>query len=115
MPRKILVETVELDTEFHMLFCRFPGNQEIVRILGLLRDRINFVKRRVLQRSDPERLIESLHEHRGIARAVINGKADLAIKRLEKHLAYGMPTRGRSGRRAHRDRYAWPRSREADP
>ena len=93
-----VARTVELDTEFHMLFCGFPGNQEIVRILGLLRDRINFVKRRVFQRSDPERLFESLREHRGIARALINGKADLAVKRLEKHLAYGLPTRRTSGR-----------------
>lgn len=91
-----VARTVELDTEFHMLFCEILGNQEIVRVLGLLRDRINLVKRRVFQRSDPRRLQESLEEHRGIANAVIDGQPELAVKRLENHLAYGLPPRTKS-------------------
>lgn len=80
---------VELDTEFHMLFCNFLGNGEICRVMSHLRDRISVVIRRVFSESDPTRLFDSHDEHRGIARAAISGKADLAVKRLEKHFEYG--------------------------
>lgn len=80
---------VTLDTGFHLLFCEFLGNREICRAMGLLRDRISIVMGRVFIESDAERIFGSLNEHRAIARAVISGNPELALKRLAKHFESG--------------------------
>ena len=79
---------VALDEEFHALFCEFLGNQEILRVMGQLREKIHRVISRVFTMS-AARMASSYEEHRGIAEAVIRGDAPLASKRIEEHLRYG--------------------------
>jgi DNA-binding GntR family transcriptional regulator len=77
-----------LDAEFHMLFCEFLGNQEILRVMGQLRAKIHRVMSQVFKIS-PARVASSYQEHRGIAEAVIRGDATDAARRIEEHLEYG--------------------------
>lgn len=81
-------ESVGLDAEFHALFCEFLGNQEIVRVMLQLREKIHRVITRVFGR-DVGRLEKCLAEHRAIAEAVLNGNPDQAAQALEEHLQYG--------------------------
>jgi DNA-binding GntR family transcriptional regulator len=80
--------SVELDAEFHWLFCQFLGNHEIIRVMVQLRDKIHRVITRVFQQ-DLERLSASYREHVAIADAVLQGNADAAAKAIEEHLNYG--------------------------
>ncbi len=80
--------SVELDAEFHALFCEFLGNQEIVRVMSQLREKIHRVITRVFGR-DVARLAKCLAEHRAIAEAVLSGNSDQAAQALEEHLQYG--------------------------
>lgn len=80
--------SVELDAEFHILFCKFLGNQEILRTMNHLREKIHRVALRVNQ-GNPARLLPSYREHQAIAEAVMEGNAELAVRRLEEHLQYG--------------------------
>lgn len=84
-----LPRTVRLDTEFHLLFAEFLGNREILSTLERLRDRTGALILRVYQQSGRPRLQSSFEEHRGLARAVISGKPELALKRLDRHFEYG--------------------------
>lgn len=79
---------VELDASFHILFCEYHGNREILRVMEHLRDKIHRIILRVNARN-PERLAASYEEHRGIADAVISGDPELAARRIEQHLEYG--------------------------
>ncbi|OAI51364.1 hypothetical protein AYO44_00720 [Planctomycetaceae bacterium SCGC AG-212-F19] len=81
-------EIVEFDTEFHILFARFLGNEEILRAMEQLRGKINRVIIRV-HAQNPERQGASLLEHQAIAEAVIGGDAALAVRRVEEHLEIG--------------------------
>ncbi len=79
---------VRLDAEFHMLFCTFLGNQEMLRVMGQLRDRIFRVISRVFH-INPGRIASSYTEHRSIAEAVINGDGVQAAKLIVEHLNRG--------------------------
>jgi len=81
-------QIVQLDAEFHILFARFLGNEEILRVMEHLRGKIHRLILRV-HNLNPDRHATSLGEHRGIAEAVIAGDAALAVRRLEEHLAIG--------------------------
>jgi DNA-binding GntR family transcriptional regulator len=83
-----LATTIKLDSEFHLTFCELLGNREILRILGQLREKIEWVIALVF-RDNIERMWPNWEEHQGIAEAVIEGNADLGLKRLEAHLEYG--------------------------
>jgi DNA-binding GntR family transcriptional regulator len=79
---------VDLDTAFHTLFCEFLGNQEILRVMAQLREKIHRVIRKVFQlRAD--RFHTSYAEHRAIADAVLRADAALAARLIEDHLEYG--------------------------
>jgi DNA-binding GntR family transcriptional regulator len=80
--------SVALDTEFHMLFCEFLGNQEILRVMGQLRARIHRVISKVY-RINAGRVSSSCAEHRAIAEAVLNGDAAAAARLIEEHLECG--------------------------
>lgn len=80
--------SVELDAEFHLLFCEFLGNQEILRVMSQLRDKIHRVIFAVSLRN-PDRLLASYEEHAAIAEAILAGEGDLAAQRLVQHLEYG--------------------------
>lgn len=79
---------VELDAGFHLLFCEYHGNREILRVMEQLRDKIHRIIHRV-STQNPERLAASYEEHRGIADAVIAGDPELAARRIEQHLEFG--------------------------
>src|SRR5262249_27286975 len=80
--------SVQLDTDFHMLLCEFLGNQEILRVMKHLRERMHRVIARVNQQH-MVRIASSYQEHRAIADAVLGGDAALAAQRMEEHLEYG--------------------------
>jgi DNA-binding GntR family transcriptional regulator len=79
---------IALDTEFHLLFCEFLGNQEILRVMNQLRAKIHRVISQVLT-LDPDRLADSYEEHAAVADAVIRGDGALAARRIEDHLEAG--------------------------
>jgi DNA-binding GntR family transcriptional regulator len=79
---------VALDTEFHLLFAEFLGNQEIRRIMGQLRDRMQRIITRVFQ-LNPQRIDTSYEEHMAIAEAVIGGDGNLASQLIKTHLELG--------------------------
>ncbi|MGH9510089.1 MAG: GntR family transcriptional regulator [Terriglobales bacterium] len=68
---------VQIDTQFHLMLAEFYSNEEIVRAISKLRDKITQVIVRVFE-SAPERLIAGCQEHRRIAEAIIDGQPDLA-------------------------------------
>ncbi len=77
-----------LDAEFHTLFCEFLGNQEILRWMLHLREKMHRVVTRVFQQH-ADRLTPSYREHKAIADAVLAGNANQAAAALEEHLSYG--------------------------
>lgn len=81
-------QIVEMDAEFHILFARFLGNEEILRVMEQLRGKIHRVILRV-HAQNPERHPASYAEHKAIAEAVITGDPTLAVRRVEEHLEYG--------------------------
>lgn len=83
-----LAKAVELDAEFHALFCEFLGNREILRVMLQLREKMHRVVTRVFEKT-PERLQAGYQEHCGIAQAVFQGDAERAATALEEHLNYG--------------------------
>jgi DNA-binding GntR family transcriptional regulator len=79
---------VALDAEYHILFCEFLGNQEILRVMSQLREKIQRVITNVFQ-VNAARIASSYQEHRTIAEAVLSGDAVMAVQRMEEHLEYG--------------------------
>jgi DNA-binding GntR family transcriptional regulator len=79
---------VTLNTEFHLLFPDFLGNEEIRRILGQLRDRMQRILTRVFH-LDPARIDSSYQEHLAIADAVIAGDGPRAAQLAAAHLQTG--------------------------
>lgn len=77
-----------LDSAFHTLFCEFLGNQEILRVMLQLREKMHRVVTRVFDQNS-DRLTPSYREHSAIADAVLTGNADQATEALEEHLNYG--------------------------
>jgi DNA-binding GntR family transcriptional regulator len=79
---------VRLDAEFHTLFAEFLGNQEIVRVMGQLREKMQRVITRVFQ-INPTRFDSSYLEHLATAEAVFAGNGQRAAELIESHLARG--------------------------
>ena len=79
---------IELDSEFHLLLCRFHGNRVFIRAMEGLRDKIHRSIVQVLTRT-PERLREGYREHARIAAAVIRGDPRRAEQMVLKHLDSG--------------------------
>jgi DNA-binding GntR family transcriptional regulator len=82
-------ENVRLDAEFHLLFCEFLGNLEILRVMIMVREQVQGVIRHISARS-PERMEASLSEHELIAQAVLSGNGPIAAKRMGEHLRNGL-------------------------
>jgi DNA-binding GntR family transcriptional regulator len=83
-----LAGMVQLDGEFHSLFCEFLGNREILRVVQQLRERMTLVIGLVFKRSTA-RMLPNWKEHTSIAEAVISGDAEAAVARLKAHFEYG--------------------------
>lgn len=82
------VRLTRLDTEFHLLLCRFLGNREIELTLWRLRDKLHRVILRVMSRL-PGRPAEAVREHAAIADAILRGQAERAADRIVRHLEFG--------------------------
>ncbi|HBN74278.1 MAG TPA: hypothetical protein DD473_00335 [Planctomycetaceae bacterium] len=79
---------IKLDAEFHGIFCDCLGNQEIIRVMTQMREKMYRVIGRVFERYE-DRIESSWTEHTAVANAVIAGDAELAVNRLQEHLEYG--------------------------
>ncbi|WP_339748744.1 GntR family transcriptional regulator [uncultured Rubinisphaera sp.] len=79
---------IKLDAEFHGIFCDCLGNQEIIRVMTQLREKMYRVIGHIYQQHE-DRIESSWTEHTAIANAVISGDADLAVIKLQEHLEYG--------------------------
>ncbi|MCB1276262.1 GntR family transcriptional regulator [Prosthecobacter sp.] len=95
-----VAELIDLDARFHLLLATFHGNRQIIATMEQLRDKIHQVIVRVTS-LNPQRLSESVEEHRGIAKAVLDGDSALAARLAVAHLDAGKrhilsPTRLRS-------------------
>ena len=82
------IATTWIDAEFHLLWCKFLKNRELVQTMQRLRDRIHRAIGRVTLQN-PERMPVSHLEHVAIARAIIAGDGDRAAQLAQEHLAYG--------------------------
>lgn len=86
--KRDVAQSARLDSEFHTTFCEFLGNQEIVRVMLQLREKMHRVVTRVFQQH-ADRLARSFEEHQAIVEAVLTGQPDQAVAALEEHLNYG--------------------------
>ena len=83
-----LAKGVELDAAFHTMFPEFLGNQEIIRVVGQLREKMQRVLTQVF-RLCPNRIDTSYAEHEAIAQAVIAGDGSKAADLIVAHLERG--------------------------
>lgn len=83
-----VAELIDLDARFHLLLATFHGNRQIIATMEQLRDKIHQVIVRVTS-LNPQRLSESVEEHRGIAKAVLDGDSTLAARLAVAHLDAG--------------------------
>lgn len=79
---------VSLNSEFHLLFAEFLGNEEIRRISAQMRDKMQRMITRVLQ-LQPARIDSSYEEHVAISEAVISGDGARASQLISAHLNVG--------------------------
>src|SRR5262249_13562334 len=81
-------EMAALDSAFHGLFAQFLDNQEVLRVLNQLRDKMLRIITKVF-RLNPRRIDTSYEEHLALAEAAIAGDGELAARLMEVHLARG--------------------------
>jgi DNA-binding GntR family transcriptional regulator len=79
---------VRLDAEFHFQFAEFLGNQEMLRVVSRLKERMHRIITSVFQ-MNANRATASYDEHKQIAEAVIRGDGARAAALIEKHLELG--------------------------
>ncbi len=80
---------VAVDAEFHRLLISFLGNRDMIELMQRLRERIQFVVYRLLQRT-PDRMCKSSDEHNEILQALIDGDGDRAAALMHEHLDAGL-------------------------
>jgi DNA-binding GntR family transcriptional regulator len=83
-----VLKGVDLDAEFHAQFAEFLGNQEILRVIVQLREKVQRVVTAVF-RLCPDRIDTSYEEHAAIAAAVIGGDGGRAAELVVGHLELG--------------------------
>lgn len=83
-----VVENMRVDTAFHFLLCEFQGNREITRVMWRMRDRLERIIVGVL-RQRPERMLESVEDHRRVVDAIVAGDGAKAAEAMKAHLAWG--------------------------
>ncbi|MEQ8849925.1 GntR family transcriptional regulator [Botrimarina sp.] len=91
--------TAEVDLHFHLTLTNCLGNQEILRVMNQLRDKLLLIFTRHLRRN-PHRLLSNYDEHRAIADAIFSGDGAAAAELMRTHLLYGrdyMLSNGRGG------------------
>jgi DNA-binding GntR family transcriptional regulator len=83
-----VADAVTLDMAFHLLFPECLGNQEVLRVMQQLREKMGRVIGKVFQ-LHRDRINSSYEEHSAIADAVIRGHRDRAARLMEAHLKRG--------------------------
>jgi len=83
-----VTDAVALDAEFHILFAEFLANQEILRTMERLREKMQRVITKVFLLNH-DRIDGSYAEHGAIADAVICGQGKKAAQLIEAHLEKG--------------------------
>jgi len=83
-----VASAVVLDAEFHILFTRFLGNREFLRVMEHLRHKMHRVITKAFH-LNPGRIDTSYEEHKAIVDVVIAGKGSRAAKLIESHLEKG--------------------------
>ncbi len=78
----------QLNFELHDLICELGGNAQLAQIARDLRNRFEILRRAQLH--EPERIGESLMEHRLIVRALCNRDAPEAARLMRQHLRSAM-------------------------
>jgi DNA-binding GntR family transcriptional regulator len=78
----------QLDTDFHVAICEYSGNQEIVRIMWHLRDKLYLVILNVM-RQKPSRMETSTEEHSKVLDELVEGDGERAAAAMLRHLEYG--------------------------
>lgn len=78
----------QLDSDFHLLFCEFGGNQEVARLMRGLLDRLFRTVLRAFAQ-DVTRVRESYREHLAIVDALEVGDSSRAATLLVAHLERG--------------------------
>lgn len=76
---------VELDREFHLTFCRFLGNRQILTAMERQSDMLFRVADRVF-RTHPARLEQSFKEHQSLVDAVSAGRGNEATRLVREHI-----------------------------
>jgi DNA-binding GntR family transcriptional regulator len=76
------------DADFHDRLAVLTGNDEVVRVIRLQRERLFRIILRILE-GDPGRPSSSLDEHVSILEALKQGDSALAADRMRDHLVWG--------------------------
>ena len=76
------------DADFHDRLAVLAGNDEIVRVIRIQRERLFRIILEIHE-NDPRRPAISLREHRGIVAAIRRRDADKAEARMRDHLGWG--------------------------
>ncbi|RJX40190.1 GntR family transcriptional regulator [Paenibacillus pinisoli] len=77
-------EFAKADHEFHLLICKFAGNQEIYRVLLNYQDHLLRITLRHLKK-DPHRMRDFLQDHQDIFALLQQGNGD-CVDRMKEHL-----------------------------
>ena len=77
--------SVRLNTEYHLMLCRFLGNAEILSVLENPMGKLQQMMAWTFSRH-PERMVASPQEHAAIADALIKRDGDRAAEKVESHL-----------------------------
>lgn len=80
----------ELDTEFHGIIYRASGNRMLSKVLSDLHRNIRAYRKRALE--IPDRLEQTIAEHREILDAMLSGDAELADVLTSRHVEHAMET-----------------------
>lgn len=91
-----LAELPNLNTEFHMRVAEVAGNRQLARLISDLRDRIQWIYSRHVER----RAIHSWDEHRRLFDAIVAHDPDSAASIASDHIAAAKEafTEGEAGR-----------------
>ena len=79
------------DAEFHLLLCKFSGNEEIYQLMLNYQALLYRLALRVLQRV-PNRMDVSFRDHVEIWKALVEGNAAQSSARIREHLIFGKST-----------------------
>ncbi|MEF2553141.1 GntR family transcriptional regulator [Aurantimonas sp. A2-1-M11] len=77
-----------LDMQFHATMAKLHGNDEIVRILERLEDRMHRLSVGLHGRH-PERLQPLVDQHKEILKEIATGDAEISARKLRDHIGWG--------------------------